>query len=60
MYMGPLEAQKPWNTRDIIGMTRFLNSVWRNFVGDEESQKVAKIEPVAIQLHRISWCGAYA
>jgi len=25
--MGPLEAQKPWNTRDIIGMTRFLNSV---------------------------------
>jgi leucyl-tRNA synthetase len=37
MYMGPLEAQKPWNTRDIIGMTRFLNSVWRNFVGEDES-----------------------
>ncbi len=37
MYMGPLEAQKPWNTRDIIGMTRFLNSVWRNFTGDDES-----------------------
>ncbi len=36
MYMGPLEAQKPWNTRDIVGMSRFLNSVWRNLVGDEE------------------------
>ncbi len=36
MYMGPLEAQKPWNTRDIIGMTRFLNGVWRNLVGDEQ------------------------
>ena len=24
--MGPLEAQKPWNTRDIVGMTRFLNA----------------------------------
>src|SRR5262249_39148537 len=35
MYMGPLEASKPWSTRDIVGMTRFLNSVWRNFVGDE-------------------------
>ena len=21
MYMGPLEAQKPWNTRDIVGMS---------------------------------------
>jgi leucyl-tRNA synthetase len=37
MYMGPLEAQKPWNTRDIVGMSRFLNSVWRNFIGDEEN-----------------------
>lgn len=36
MYMGPLEAQKPWNTRDIVGMSRFLNSVWRNLIGEEE------------------------
>ena len=39
MYLGPLEMAKPWNTRDIIGMTRFLNAVWRNFVGDEEDPK---------------------
>jgi leucyl-tRNA synthetase len=43
MYMGPLEAQKPWSTRDIIGMVRFLNSVWRNLVGDEENNKTAVI-----------------
>jgi leucyl-tRNA synthetase len=36
MYMGPLEAQKPWNTRDIVGMSRFLNKVWRNFTGETE------------------------
>jgi leucyl-tRNA synthetase len=35
MYMGPLEAQKPWNTRDIVGMSRFLNAVWRNLVGED-------------------------
>ena len=58
MYMGPLEAQKPWSTRDIVGMSRFLNAVWRNFVGDEESGKVAKVEATVIpealdrQLHR--------
>jgi leucyl-tRNA synthetase len=58
MYMGPLEAQKPWSTRDIIGMSRFLNSVWRNLIGDEESNIVAKINDAPIpdiidrQLHR--------
>jgi leucyl-tRNA synthetase len=40
MYMGPLEAQKPWNTRDIVGMSRFLNAVWRNLAGDSEEEKV--------------------
>jgi leucyl-tRNA synthetase len=52
MYMGPLEAPKPWNTRDIVGMSRFLNSVWRNLVGDEgdesRSAKPVRIENVAI------------
>jgi leucyl-tRNA synthetase len=48
MYMGPLEQQKPWNTRDIVGMSRFLSGVWRNLVGDEENNKVARIEAVPI------------
>jgi leucyl-tRNA synthetase len=43
MYMGPLEAQKPWNTRDIVGMSRFLSSVYRNLIGDEELAKKATI-----------------
>ncbi len=34
MYMGPLEASKPWNTRDIIGVHRFLQRVWRLVLGD--------------------------
>jgi leucyl-tRNA synthetase len=59
MYMGPLEAQKPWNTRDIVGMSRFLNSVWRNLIGDDESPAhVTRINDSAIpdaldrQMHR--------
>jgi leucyl-tRNA synthetase len=54
MYMGPLEAQKPWNTRDIIGMTRFLNGVYRNLVGDDETGKTATIEiaPVPEAINR--------
>jgi leucyl-tRNA synthetase len=59
MYMGPLEAQKPWNTRDIIGMMRFLNAIWRNFTGaDENSPPKANVADASIpealdrQLHR--------
>jgi leucyl-tRNA synthetase len=29
MYMGPLEASKPWNPRDIVGCYRFLQRAWR-------------------------------
>jgi len=36
MSMGPLEASRPWNTRDVVGMQRFLQRVWRNVV-DEDS-----------------------
>ena len=39
MSMGPLEASRPWNTRDVVGMQRFLQRVWRNLV-DEESGAV--------------------
>jgi leucyl-tRNA synthetase len=34
MYMGPLEASKPWNTRDIVGPFRFLQRLWRNLVDE--------------------------
>jgi len=36
MYLGPLEAQKPWNTRDIVGMSRFSKAFWRNLIGATE------------------------
>jgi leucyl-tRNA synthetase len=35
MFMGPLEEMKPWNTRGVEGVFRFLNRVWRLFVNEE-------------------------
>jgi len=29
MFMGPLEAMKPWSTHGVEGVTRFLDRVWR-------------------------------
>ncbi|HNI26034.1 MAG TPA: class I tRNA ligase family protein, partial [Leptospiraceae bacterium] len=31
MFMGPLEMSKPWNTRGVEGVFRFLNRTWRLF-----------------------------
>jgi len=39
MFMGPLDASRPWSTTDIIGVHRFLQRVWRNVI-DEESGTV--------------------
>jgi leucyl-tRNA synthetase len=38
MYMGPLEASAPWNTRDIVGVHRFLQRVWRLGVIEETGE----------------------
>ncbi|MDA0378354.1 MAG: leucine--tRNA ligase, partial [Bacteroidetes bacterium] len=51
MYMGPLEASKPWNTRDIVGVNRFLRRVWRNFVdADTDTLLVSDETPTDDQM----------
>ncbi len=35
MFMGPLQDMKPWNTRGIEGVFRFLKRVWRLFIDRE-------------------------
>ncbi|HEX5615060.1 MAG TPA: class I tRNA ligase family protein [Acidimicrobiia bacterium] len=35
MFMGPIDASRPWNTADIVGVHRFLQRLWRNVVDEE-------------------------
>ena len=37
MFMGPLEAVKPWSTKDIVGIARFLDRVWKVGLKDREA-----------------------
>jgi leucyl-tRNA synthetase len=39
MFLGPVEQDKPWDTKGIEGVHRFLKKVWRLFV-DEEKGKI--------------------
>ena len=56
MFMGPLEQVKPWSTKGVEGVHRFLARVWRMFMdttqeGDWElSERIQEAEPTASQL----------
>jgi leucyl-tRNA synthetase len=39
MYLGPLDQSKLWNTRDIVGVNRFLQRLWRNFISTETNSQ---------------------
>jgi leucyl-tRNA synthetase len=43
MSMGPLEASRPWATKDVVGGHRFLQRVWR-LVIDEQTGDIRVIE----------------
>jgi leucyl-tRNA synthetase len=49
MFMGPLEATKPWSMRGVEGVYRFLSRVWRLFIDDraEEVRLAESVKPVA-------------
>jgi leucyl-tRNA synthetase len=52
MSMGPLEVSRPWNTRDVIGMQRFLQRFWRNVVDEDTDACKAKDVSCSEELRR--------
>ena len=49
MFLGPLEQSKPWDTKGIDGVNRFLKKFWRMFF-DGEDLAVSDEEPTAEEL----------
>jgi leucyl-tRNA synthetase len=45
MFMGPLEATKPWSMRGVEGVYRFLSRVWRLLI-DDRAEKVKLADTV--------------
>ncbi|CAN5366016.1 leucine--tRNA ligase [soil metagenome] len=57
MSMGPIEASRPWATKDVVGAHRFLQRVWRLVVDEETGEDrvvehEALDEPTLRALHR--------
>jgi leucyl-tRNA synthetase len=38
MFSGPLDASRPWETRDVVGVHRFLQRVWRLVVDEDTGE----------------------
>ncbi len=54
MFLGPLEAMKPWSTKGVEGVTRFLDRVWRLVVEEDGSLSPAIVdEAVAPETARL-------
>ncbi|MDP4198739.1 MAG: leucine--tRNA ligase [Bacteroidota bacterium] len=43
MFLGPFEAMKPWDSKGIMGVHRFLNRIWRIAVGEDGVTDLARI-----------------
>ena len=53
MFLGPLEAMKPWNTQGIEGVMRLLKRIWREYMTKMEmSLSKYSIPPTRSQKQR--------
>jgi leucyl-tRNA synthetase len=50
MFLGPLEASKPWNTNGIDGVFKFLRKFWNLFHDEKGSFKVSDEQPTRAEL----------
>lgn len=52
MFMGPIDADKPWDTNGVVGVRRFLSRIW-NIVNDPAKANADKSTPeVEKELHK--------
>ncbi len=53
MFLGPLEMDKPWDTKGIDGCFRFLRKVWRLFYDDQGNWWVSEAMPTEDELRAL-------
>ena len=53
MATGPLEADRPWRTGDIIGVHRFLQRLWRSII--DETTGAVRVSEVPLDEESLRW-----
>lgn len=54
MSMGPLDASRQWETRDVVGMYRFLQRLWRNIIDEQTGELRTDVAPASDELRRLT------
>ena len=50
MFLGPVEMSKPWDTKGIEGVHRFLKKLWRVFADEQKGLVVTNETPTSAEL----------
>jgi leucyl-tRNA synthetase len=53
MFMGPLDASRPWSTADIVGVHRFLQRLWRNVIDEDTGTARVVDDPTDDETRRL-------
>ncbi len=53
MFMGPLDASRPWSTNDIVGVHKFLQRFWRNVVDEDTGELHVSDTPADDETRRL-------
>jgi leucyl-tRNA synthetase len=56
MFLGPVEQSKPWDTKGIEGVHRFLKKLWRLFFDDIKGKVWNDEKPAAAELKILHKC----
>ena len=54
MFMGPLDQDRPWETKSVVGSHRLLQRVWRNLIDENTGETTVVDSPPPDALRRLS------
>ena len=53
MFMGPLDQDRPWETKSVVGSQRLLQRIWRNLVNEENGELEISESSASLALRRL-------
>ncbi len=53
MFMGPIDQDRPWETKSVVGSMRLLQRIWRNFVDEDTGELTLANVPVPDDLNKV-------
>ncbi len=56
MFLGPIEMHKPWNTKGIEGVSKFLRKLWRLFHDQQGNSLLSDEKPSKEELKSLHKC----